>query len=191
MYTGTCRFGRGQTPGGMLGYCQKDSEKPHYKSYFYNITAQQMNSARALRQTDGKDHLRGRIELKRKNLLFEVMTFQGSRLRSIQRPQPGIVDVLLVMIAGGTHVLAPQWILPTSNRFLEPAATAALHLMWATPKRTSRSSIMDVLFGPDSYSFKEPVRTPSVPRRVRVSLLITGVPYHTPQWFLRLILTVS
>lgn len=157
----------------MRRYIQKDCRLPHYRCFVYNISQQVMSDARRSLAASPRDLLSGRKQLKRKSFIFDVLDHRKKRFPAVTAPKPGFVDVLYCMVQTGQAVFCPTFILPSGNRHMDAPSTASLVKMWEAPQDVSRSDVMNVLFGPTSYEFRDDIKVeqrPIQPVGDRISL---------------------
>ncbi|MCO5570324.1 hypothetical protein L7F22_024043 [Adiantum nelumboides] len=139
---------------GMVGYCYKDHDQPHFRCVTHNITAEDINEGLELYALYGADAIKNKICLTPANIFDRVLMFWTYKL---QHPLgTNFLDTLHRMIKCGKFYPSSAWITPYQGRGMEPEKIEALWKCLAFPSTTTKGDICSIFVLHDAYRNAQP-----------------------------------
>lgn len=137
------------TFAGMIGYCMKDSNQPHFETIDHNISAADIALGFEQYSLYGKEENKHRVVLTMTNFVDRVYQW-----RRFNCKHPMVVDFgrdIYEMMKTGKYYPSPGWVVGGSGRGYEPYRIQSLYRMMVCPADVSRTDIRNVFEMPEIY----------------------------------------
>ncbi|MCO5584308.1 hypothetical protein L7F22_038232 [Adiantum nelumboides] len=99
---------------GMVGYCLKDRDVPHFQRVEHKISADDINDGIELHSLYGADALKNNVCLTPANVFDRTLMFRRFKLN--HPSGNGFLDTLRRMISSGKYYPSSHWIIPYQGR---------------------------------------------------------------------------
>ncbi|MCO5594181.1 hypothetical protein L7F22_048205 [Adiantum nelumboides] len=110
---------------GMVGYCLKDSDQPHFCKVEHNISADDVNEGIELHSLYGADAMKNKGCLTPTNVFDHALIFWRFKMR--HPIGNGFLDTLQRMVKTGRYYPFLQWIIPYQGRGMP---TGKIESLW-------------------------------------------------------------
>ncbi|KAI5070598.1 hypothetical protein GOP47_0014941 [Adiantum capillus-veneris] len=132
---------------GMLGYCLKEQDEPHFRKVMHNISSADVNKGVELYTLYEADELKNRVCLTPVNIFDRALMFWKFKLR-----HPIGNDFLSTvhrMIKTGKYYPSSSWITPHQGRGMEMAKIKSLWNCMIYPSCTTYEDIVSIFVAND------------------------------------------
>ncbi|KAI5064566.1 hypothetical protein GOP47_0021236 [Adiantum capillus-veneris] len=135
---------------GMVGYCLKDQDEPHFQKVVHNITSNDVNAGVELYSLYGADELKNRVFLTPTNIFDRALMYWKFKLR--HPAGNDFLSTLHIMVKSGNYYPSSCWITPYQGRGMHLPKIKALWRCMIYPSIATYEDILNIFVNDDVYA---------------------------------------
>lgn len=132
---------------GMLGYCQKDIGKPHYKFHLINVEQADLDEGMHQYTLYGAGDIKHKTALEPKTLLSKIEMWY--RYKCCSDRNIDVITILRDMLRSGLFYPTMWWIMPTGGAGLSQERLQIMFDIMRDWEATTRSDVRAIFMAPD------------------------------------------
>lgn len=132
---------------GMVGYCQKDIGRPHYKFHMIGIDQEDLDEGMHQYTLHGAGDVKGRTALDCKTLLSKIEMWYKFKCGSDANID--VVTILRDMLRSGNFYPTMTWIMPSGGVGLSQERLQVMFNIMKNWEATTRSDVRAIFMAPD------------------------------------------